>query len=284
MTDSPLFSVIVTTFGRETFLSEALGSVFAQTIEDFEVVLVVDGGEVPSAIPDDPRLRVVRREVNGGVAAALNTGLGVVRGRYVTVLDDDDLYTEDRLELGLRGMERAPIAICWRANPDTGKAGRNRVLEGLVHDVILERPIPTMGQTTVVREAMLPFDERLRSSSDVDWWIRATSKHPVTTEPHVGLWLRRHEGRISLDLESRYRSRSLIYEKHQDYFESRPKVAARYLQRNSSFALAAGYADLARRDLWRAFKMRPTPGTALRLMRASLPASPRASDTGRGSR
>lgn len=266
----PLFSVIMTTWRRTPFLREALDSLFAQTIKDFEIVLVVDGGEPPS-LPDDSRLRVVVREQNGGYPAALNTGLDHIRGRYVTVLDDDDLYEPDRLESGLRSMERAPIAICWRGNPGTGLVGTNRILEGNVHDVILDAPIPTLGQTTVRREIMLGFDERLRNSADVDWWLRMTPDHSVTTEPRVGLWLRRHDARNSWNFESRFRSRTLIYEKHRAYFETHPRAAARFLVRTSYFALHAGHRRHARDYLRRALRFHPRGGTMLRLVRASLP-------------
>ncbi len=274
-----MFSVIVTTYGRSAFIDAALESLFAQTIQDFEVVLVVDGGEVPTGLTDDSRLRVVRRETNGGFPAALNTGLEQIRGRYVTVLDDDDLYARDRLELGLRGMERAPVAICWRGNPSTGKVGANRMLEGFVHDTILDRPIPTLGQTTVRREAMLTFDERCRNSADVEWWIRMSAHHPVTTEPQVGLWLRRHDSRNSLNFESRYRSRTLIYQKHRDYFESHPNAEGRYLERTAYFARMTGHPKSARNYLWRALRVRPRFGTLLRFMRAWLPVRQRESGT-----
>ena len=275
MSEDPLFSVIMTTWRPTPFLAEALGTVFAQTIQDFEIVLVVDGGQKPSGLPDDSRLRVFRREINGGFPTTLNTALEHVRGRYLTVLDHDDLYSHDRLEWGLRGMERAPIAICWRGNPGTGKVGRNRLLEGYVHDAILESPIPTLGQTTVRRDVMLSFDERLRNSSDVDWWIRMSARHPVTTEPHVGLWLRRHDARISHNVESRFRSRTLIFDKHRDYFEKHPRSAARFLERTSYFALRAGHRETARAYLIQALKLRPRLGTMMRLVRARLPAPQR---------
>ena len=267
-----MFSVIMTTWRPTPFLPQALNTVFSQTIQDFEIVLVVDGGDMTPEVPDDSRLRVIRREVNGGFAAAINTALEHARGRFIAVLDDDDLYAHDRLELGLRGMERAPIAICWRGNPNTGKVGRNRVLEGYVHDTILESPIPTLGQTTIRRDVMDRLDERCRNSSDVEWWIRMTAKQPVTTEPRVGLWLRRHEGRTSHNVESRFRSRTFIYEKHREYFDAHPRAAARFLERTSYFALAAGRREAARAYLIRALKLRPGIGTALRLVRAWLPA------------
>jgi glycosyltransferase involved in cell wall biosynthesis len=275
----PLFSVVVTTHGAARFLPEALESLFAQTVQDFECIIVVDGGRMPSNIPTDPRVRVVYREVNGGYPAALNTGLKHARGSYLTVLDHDDLFTPERLELGLEGMKRTPLAVCWRANPGTGKAGRNRILEGFVHDVILDRPIPTLGQTTALRTAVLPFDERLRNCSDVEWWLRMSQRCEVATEPKVGLMLRRHQHRTSLNVGSRVLARALIFDKHEDYFRLHPRAAARFLERNGSLARTAGYYDLARRDLWRALRLRPKPTTLLRLMRAALGSGQRSPDT-----
>ncbi len=279
MSEAPLFSVVITTWRNTPFLKEALDSVFAQSIQDFEIVLVVDGVTPPADLPEDPRLRLVVREVNGGFPAALNTAREQVRGRYVAVLDDDDFYEPDRLELGLRGMERAPVAICWRGNPNTGRVGRNRVLEGNVHDVILDAPIPTLGQTTVRREVLLDFDERLRNSCDVDWWIRMSAEHQVTTEPKVGLWLRRHDARNSRNFAPRFRARALIYDKHRAYFDAHPRAAARFLERTSYFALVSGQRREAREYLRRALRLRPKPMTMLRLVRACLPALRRGSGT-----
>jgi glycosyltransferase involved in cell wall biosynthesis len=73
-----------------------------QTYADFECVVVVDGpspevAEFVAAYPD-PRVRLVQRKVNGGVAAARNSGIEASRGRYVGFLDDDDLWLPEKLE------------------------------------------------------------------------------------------------------------------------------------------------------------------------------------------
>ena len=99
----PQFSVIIPTYNREQLSTEAIRSVLDQTMQDFEIVVVNDGGDVP-IVPDDPRIRILTKP-NGGPASARNHGIRAAQGRYITFLDDDDLYTPDRLALGLKGME-----------------------------------------------------------------------------------------------------------------------------------------------------------------------------------
>jgi glycosyltransferase involved in cell wall biosynthesis len=97
----PTVSVILPTLTRVDFLSRAIESVVGQTYEDLEIVVVVDGPSPPVATfvssHPDPRVRLVQRERNGGVAAARNSGLEAARGRYVALLDDDDIWLPEKL-------------------------------------------------------------------------------------------------------------------------------------------------------------------------------------------
>jgi glycosyltransferase involved in cell wall biosynthesis len=111
----PEFSIIVPTFGRPAFLAEAVASVLAQTLADFECIVVDDatpGGLTASV--SDPRVRTIRRDSNGGPAAARNTGIEEARGRYLAFLDDDDVWQPGRLEAARRAHERAPLVCCWQ--------------------------------------------------------------------------------------------------------------------------------------------------------------------------
>jgi glycosyltransferase involved in cell wall biosynthesis len=95
-------SVITPTLDRLPFLRRALDSLAAQIYRDFEAIVVVDGPlpEVAAFVAGHPdtRVRLVQREVNGGVAAARNSGIAAARGRYVGFLDDDDIWLPTKLE------------------------------------------------------------------------------------------------------------------------------------------------------------------------------------------
>ena len=78
---TPLFSIVVPTYGRPEYLGECLASILQQTVEDFEVVVVDDASPDPVELPvEDARLRLLRRDTNGGPAAARNTGMAVAAG------------------------------------------------------------------------------------------------------------------------------------------------------------------------------------------------------------
>jgi glycosyltransferase involved in cell wall biosynthesis len=99
---TPTVSVITPTLDRLEFLRRALDSLLGQTYGDFEAVVVVDGpspelAEFVAGHPD-PRVRLIQRDANGGVAAARNSGLDAARGRYIGFLDDDDLWLPTKLE------------------------------------------------------------------------------------------------------------------------------------------------------------------------------------------
>lgn len=104
---SPEVSVILPTYRRTEFFKEALASVLAQTMKDFEVVVVNDGGppdaeDVCRAANDD-RVRYALI-THSGLSGALNAGLEMAKGKYAAYLDDDDLYKPAHLETLLNAV------------------------------------------------------------------------------------------------------------------------------------------------------------------------------------
>lgn len=91
----PFFSVIVPAYNVEGYLDECMRSILANSMEDYEIVLVDDGSSdgTPRLVDEwaerDARIKVVHQE-NGGLSAARNAGLDVAHGRYVVFLDADD--------------------------------------------------------------------------------------------------------------------------------------------------------------------------------------------------
>ncbi len=99
----PFFSVITCTYNRARLLERALNSLLAQTISDWESVIVDDGSidDTPEVLQQfsstDARIRFMRRDRNRGLSAARNCGVRSASGRYITFLDSDDEYAADHL-------------------------------------------------------------------------------------------------------------------------------------------------------------------------------------------
>lgn len=107
----PLFSVVIPAYKVERFIGLTLQSVYRQTVEDFEVIVVDDGspdgtGEV-LARETDPRLRVIT-QANGGECVARNAGTAAARGTYIAYLDSDDAWLPNHLELAKTFFEKHP--------------------------------------------------------------------------------------------------------------------------------------------------------------------------------
>ncbi len=113
--DDPLVTVVVATYNRAELLVErCLPSILNQTYENLEVVVVGDGctDDTEEAIKGirDPRLSFVNLDERQAYPSnplhfwmvagtpAMNHGLSLARGEYITHLDDDDEYTQDRLQ------------------------------------------------------------------------------------------------------------------------------------------------------------------------------------------
>lgn len=257
----PSFSVVIPTYGRPVLLREAVASVLAQDVTDLECIVVDDAGDpgVDLDVRDD-RVRVIRRERNGGLSAARNTGIAASRGRAVTFVDDDDVLTPDRLSIAREGLARAPVAICFRGNHPGGAAGRNRILDGDVRHSIADEAVPHVGQACVAREALVPFDEALRAGEEIDWWLRVAAMHRVATVPRIGYLFRIHDGeRSGNGAAVRARSRRQVLDRHAAYFRAHRTADAFQWMRVGLLAERAGDTAAARRAFARSLVRRPSP-------------------------
>src|SRR5271165_5399772 len=101
----PEFAVVIPTYRRPAFLTEAVESVLGQTHPPSEVIVVCDGpGEaVPDHLVRGP-VRVVE-QAHGGGAVARNTGIASSTSEWVCFLDDDDLWHPDRLRVAAEYLE-----------------------------------------------------------------------------------------------------------------------------------------------------------------------------------
>lgn len=114
---TPTVSIVMPAWKAEAFIAHAVESVLAQTLTDWELIIVDDcspdatGAAALAAAKGDPRVRVVRAEQNGGVARARNLGMQHAAGTWIAVLDSDDAYDPTRLQTLVFIAEREQLDI-----------------------------------------------------------------------------------------------------------------------------------------------------------------------------
>lgn len=209
---APRVSVVMPVYNVSAYVGMAVRSVLEQSFEDFELIIVDDGGTDDSVAIcrsfSDRRIRIVSQR-NRGLAGARNTGIAIARGAYIALIDSDDIWTREKLAVHVAHLD---------ANPDVGASyggaelidEQNRLLQirqrpklGPVSakDVFCGRAISN-GSTPVFRVEMLAqaarpadaegrvqyFDETLRRSEDVECWTRLALRSTLRFEALDGAW------------------------------------------------------------------------------------------------
>lgn len=104
MKDLPLVSVIMPAYNAEMFVGEAINSVIAQTLTDWELLVIDDCSTddtyriVAEFAEKDSRIHLIKNESNMRVAKTRNKGMALCNGQYVALLDSDDCYKPDMLQ------------------------------------------------------------------------------------------------------------------------------------------------------------------------------------------
>jgi len=213
--DPPAVSVVIPLYNKARYVERCLRSVAAQTIQDFEAIIVDDGSTDDSASLVKPflgeRFRLVTQE-NSGPSAARNRGLREARADLVAFLDADDWWEPaflERLHRFLLDWHQAAIVGCRLIDPSTGQMAlrKRRVLPASVVEGIVPNYFKTVcdglilsSSSVMVRKAAIveagAFDTRFRVGEDVDCWGRIALRHPVGFVEDNLAWYHRDRSRV----------------------------------------------------------------------------------------
>jgi len=193
----PLVSVIIPTYNRASYLKEAVQSVLGQTFQDFELIVVDDGStdSTPSVLQVFADVITYIYQENKGVSSARNTGLERAAGSLIALLDSDDLWDPQKLEVQTRFFRSRPEALICQTQEIWIRNGRrvnpkayHRKQAGDVFGISLQRcmvsPSAVMFRKRLLDEVGL-FDTRLPACEDYDLWLRVSCRHPVHLIPQA---------------------------------------------------------------------------------------------------
>jgi hypothetical protein len=219
MKAKPTISVITPTRNRIGFLRQAVASVVAQSLEQWELIVADDASEDGTweylQSLKEPRVRSLRMEVHRERSAARNAALRVARGEFVLYLDDDDWLLDRalaRLIEALRAEDSAMGAVgarltvgqdSWHREPHP----RRRHVRDSWPDVLFGWA-PGCGQALLKRSAVLEageWNERLSIAEDHDLWLRISRLGPVVLIPQAVVAVRLHPGQTVMT-DARFRT------------------------------------------------------------------------------
>ena len=201
--EHPLVSVIIPVYNGGRYLRAALESVFAQTYRPFEVIVVDDGsvddsGVIAQSFPD---VRYIH-QANQGVAAARNNGIDAARGEFFAFLDQDDLWTPEKLKLQMDHLLSHPDLGYTLTQQQfflepgaTLPAWFRKELLSTVHTGWV---LGTLVVRRTAFEKVGNFATGYSAANDSDWFFRAKAAGiPMAVVPELLLLKRIHEANDS---------------------------------------------------------------------------------------
>lgn len=198
MNSKPFFSVVIPLYNKEEFIEDTLESVFNQTFQNFEIIVVNDGSTDNSLSLVSklvgPKLRIISTE-NKGVSFARNLGIKKANADYIALLDADDHWYPNHLETIFYLIKEFPRAgmYCSRYTFSFAKKSLKKpVFKGISED--FKGFLPNYFESSLydavahTSAVIIPkhifyevnfFDVAMRSGQDTYLWIQIALKYNV---------------------------------------------------------------------------------------------------------
>lgn len=216
LSEQPLVSIMMTSYNRADLIALAIESVLAQTYKNWELIILDDASTDNSAnvVNDfciiDPRIIYVPTPQNLGITKNRNRGFSVAKGKYIAVLDSDDVWNDvTKLERQVAFLENEPeyvlvgtlITVMDQNGTKTGEV-RYATDDQSIRTKMLLRNQFTHSAVLIRREALpsnRPYDETGAVSiwEDYDLFLRLGLKGKFANLPEFMTAYRWHGGNIS---------------------------------------------------------------------------------------
>jgi glycosyltransferase involved in cell wall biosynthesis len=196
-------SVLIASYNHEKYVADSLRSVLDQTYQDFEIV-IVDDGSTDGTVTEikktsDPRIKQVFLNQNQGMMVAKTKGLSLASGRYIAILNSDDMFQPDKLEKQVAFLDSHPEvgAVLTQAHiiDDEGEpfldrhhfyydifTQPNRTRQEWLHHFFYKGNCLCMPSAMIRRECYEVIgypDKRLHQLPDFDLWIRMCFRYEL---------------------------------------------------------------------------------------------------------
>ncbi|APZ46320.1 hypothetical protein BW723_08425 [Polaribacter reichenbachii] len=207
-------SVVMPCYNREAYVAEAIESILAQTYNFFEFIIVNDGStdntELEIKKYKDPRIKYIKCSINKGNYVARNIGMKAAEGKYICVMDSDDISLPNRLELQYNFLETHLNVGCLGGAFEimVQKNKEKKIIKypltykdiksWLLKSCFIRHPT-AMFRTHLLKKHNLYYNENYRYASDYGFFVKAAQLFPVRNLEEVILKYRSHSNQISTD-------------------------------------------------------------------------------------
>jgi glycosyltransferase involved in cell wall biosynthesis len=200
-------SVVIPSFRGGKYLREAVASVQAQTLTDWELIIVLDGcdDDLSDIEKADQRVRVIRQR-NRGASIARNVGVSHARSEFVALLDDDDLMLPERLQAQVDAMSDKSIGIChtqYRYIDQNGTVTGAGVSKEYTYRDFLRGDGKIHAGTAMFRkdlfQAVGGYNPLLTFGEDLDLFYRMARESTVCFVPEILFEYRQHGSNLWLN-------------------------------------------------------------------------------------
>jgi glycosyltransferase involved in cell wall biosynthesis len=274
-THPPAVSVILPTFNRLQYLRPAVDSVFAQTFEDWELVIADDGSASATSsyletVSSHPRVRLMRLPHTGNPSIVRNAALRAARGEYIAFMDSDDVWLPRKLEIQLEALRASRCRWSYTALTRVNAAGevmprespgRRRTPGGSILKQLLALEVAVATPAVMAERSLMSevggFDEQQLFFEEYDLWLRLNARAEVCAVVEPLVLVRNHEQHYSADRMGVYQARLALLDKVERSGAGADLVAVLKIERaKTAAALAAILATLDRpaqalKMLWR---------------------------------
>jgi glycosyltransferase involved in cell wall biosynthesis len=271
----PKVSVIIPCHNYGHYLARAVDSVLAQTLRDFELIVVDDGSsdntkQVAQGYAGRGLLRFFHSTDNRGPSAARNLGIKNAAGEYLVFLDADDAIAPDKLARQADFLDKNPdaaLVYCDVEFIDETKLARRyspsviarygKMPQGDVFLELLEGGFMPLN-SVMVRAACVAsagmFDESARAMEDWDLWLRICRTGRAGYIDSVLASVFFHKGRASLDADRMFRGWEHMLAKHREDYLPHPRIHSRWYYSLGIHFYKQGLMQRGRADFFNALR------------------------------
>jgi len=209
----PRVSVLMAVYNGVPYVRQAVESILAQTMTEFEFIIVDDAstdgtvGVLTEYAAADERIRVLTNAQNSGLTASLNVGLRVARAAFIARQDADDVSLPDRLAAQVACLD-ADSDLVLVGTAATVIDGASRCMQRMplpLSDAAMRWQMlfanPLCHSAAMFRRecngAAVSYDESFQCAQDYELWSRLQEHGQMRNLPEALVKLRRHGASIS---------------------------------------------------------------------------------------